>query len=395
MHRHPGVSRVLATALCALGLSACGGGGAATTSAAPVAVTGPTASPAAASNPVQAPPPAPTPSASPTPAPAPTPEAAPSASANINLGSTPMLGVNLSGCEFAADGALCPTPATVDAYFDKGFRAFRIPFRGAQADNEAVVARIKAAADAATARGAYVILDRHDYGATFDPDLASWWAKFITAFPDADRVMIDTMNEPKTGAPYEVDPATGKSYATEVNAGISAFRKAGFRHKLLIEWRGSSGMSRFDKKEPATKACESPACSFDRAGGLKDPLGLTMISGHRYPDADGSGTSATCVSNSSGAQLVSNADEAAAARGLKLWVGEFAFGNHAGVSATCAALGGEFIARMRAMPRTYAGVSWWGGGAHWKDDYLYKIEPAKGTFASAAPSVYLLAITGR
>ncbi|RYF39446.1 MAG: hypothetical protein EOO38_23275, partial [Cytophagaceae bacterium] len=90
------------------------------------------------------------------------------ASRNIALGVAPLTGVNLSGCEFSLDGALCPTAASVRAYLDKGFRAIRIPFRGAQAGIPAVVARIKAAASAATSQGAYVILDRHDYGATFD-----------------------------------------------------------------------------------------------------------------------------------------------------------------------------------------------------------------------------------
>ena len=304
------------------------------------------------------------------------------------------MGVNLSGCEFASNGALCPSPATVDTYIDKGFRVLRIPFRGNQVSDPKVVAKIKAAADAATERGAYVILDKHDYGATFDPVQANWWISFIKNFPDADKIMVDPMNEPNTGAPYQKD-SSGKSYATEVNAGIAAFRKAGFKHKLLIEWRGSSGMSRFDKREKASASCSSPACSFDRAGGLKDPLGLTMISGHRYPDGDGSGTSSTCVTGPTATELVSNTDRAAAPRKLKIWVGEFAFGNNNKVSSTCAALGKGLIARMRYMSSTYVGVSWWGGGPHWKDDYLYKIEPKKGTFLRASPSSYLLLITGR
>jgi endoglucanase len=282
----------------------------------------------------------------------------------------------------------------VNAYIDKGFRALRIPFRGSQVTDPTVVAKLKAAADAATARGAYVILDKHDYGATFDPAQASWWASFIRNFPNADKVMIDTMNEPRTGASYQKD-SSGKSYATQVNAGIAAFRRAGFKHKLLIEWRGSSGMSRFDKKEAAGAVCISPACSFDRAGGLKDPLGLTMVSGHRYPDADSSGTSSTCVTNITGAQMISNTDYAAAARKLKVWIGESAFGNATGLSSACGALAKGMIARMRYMPSTHVGVSWWGGGPGWKETYLYKVEPKKGTFTTAAPSAYLLMLLGR
>lgn len=317
------------------------------------------------------------------------------ASSNVYLGSAPLMGVNLSGCEFVDDGALCPSPSVVNIYVDKGFRAFRIPFRGRQADDPVVIAKMKAAVAAATARGAYVILDRHDYGATFDPTSAAWWTKFIKNFPDATHVMIDTMNEPKVGAPYQRSLISGKSYATEVNAGIAAFRKAGFKHKLLIEWRGSSGMSRFSKSEAADRPCASPACSFDRAGGLKDPIGQTMISGHRYPDPGGSGTSATCVSDRTGAQLIANAAKGAEARGLKIWIGEFAFGSHSAVSKACDVLGKGVIAHMRSMPKTFVGVTWWGGGPGWKESYIYKIEPKKGTFATAAPSRYLLTLTGR
>ncbi|MDX3909774.1 MAG: cellulase family glycosylhydrolase [Sphingobium sp.] len=305
------------------------------------------------------------------------------------------MGVNLSGCEFASDGALCPSPATVNTYIDKGFRAIRLPFRGTQASNPVVVSKMKAAVDAAIKRGVYVILDRHDYGNTFDPKEAGWWGSFIKNFPNTTYVMIDTMNEPRKGASYQADPSTRRSYATEVNAGISAFRKAGYKHKLLIEWRGSSGMVRFDKREASNVACESPACSFDRAGGLKDPLGLTMVSGHRYPDSDGSGTSPVCVPNTTGTKLIWNTDLAAKARGLKVWVGEFAFGNHIKVDPICDALGKDALKRMRSLPETYVGVTWWGGGNGWKEDYLYKIEPRKGTFGTAAPSAYLTTITGR
>lgn len=316
------------------------------------------------------------------------------ASRNINLGSTPILGVNLSGCEFVDNGALCPTPATVRTYLAKGFKAFRLPFRGRQADNPVVIAKIKAAVDAASAEGAYTILDRHDYGATFDPDAATWWGALITNFPDSDHVMIDTMNEPKQGAPYQRD-AAGTSYATQVNAGIAAFRRAGFKHRLLIEWRSWSGMQSFDKHEADGASCRSAACSFDRAGGLKDPLGRTMLSGHRYPDQWGSGTQSACVTNKTGPQLVANAEKAALQRGLKIWIGEFAFGKASGVSVPCKTIGRDLIQHMRSVPAVYAGISWWGGGPAWKESYIYKIEPKKGTFATAADSTYLKMITDR
>jgi endoglucanase len=318
------------------------------------------------------------------------------ASANISFGNAPLMGVNLSGCEFINNGALCPTVASLNEYIDKGFNAFRIPFRGAQAADPAVVKKLVAVATAAAARGAYVILDRHDYGTTFDAAQAAWWVSFAKNFPDTKYVMIDTMNEPSSGASYQPDAKTKKSYASEVNAGIAAFRAAGMKHKLLIEWRGSSGMSRFDKGEAVTKACESPACSFDRSGGLKDPLGLTMVSGHRYFDLDGSGTSGACDKRMPLLRMfISNTDYNVQIRGLKVWVGEMAFGSAKRLDPWCKTVGGAIIERMKSMPDVYAGVTWWGGGAGWKEDYLFKIEPTKGTFKTAARNDYLTMISGR
>lgn len=298
------------------------------------------------------------------------------------------MGVNLSGCEFVDNGALCPTTASINTYIDKGFRAFRIPFRGKQASDPKVIAKIKAAADTAAARGAYVILDRHDYGNTFDVAGANWWVGVMKNFPNTKHVLVDTMNEPKTGRSYDKD-SSGKSYGTDVNDGIAAFRKAGMKHVLLIEWRGWAGLQVFSKNEADSKPCGSAACSLDRAGGLKDPLGRTILSGHRYPDSNGSGTNATCVSNTTAGKLIGNADAAAQARGLKIWIGEFAFGNARGVSGACKAIGADLVKYMRARPKTYVGVSWWGGGNGWKEDYHYKVEPKKGTFASAPASTYL------
>ena len=69
----------------------------------------------------------------------------PTATRNMALAGTPVMGVNLSGCEFALNGALCPTPASERAYLYKGSRAFCLPFRSDQAADPSVVEEIKAA----------------------------------------------------------------------------------------------------------------------------------------------------------------------------------------------------------------------------------------------------------
>lgn len=303
-------------------------------------------------------------------------------------------GVNLSGCEFADSGSLCPTAKSLGEYLDKGFTAFRVPFRGKQATNPAIIAKLVALTNAAAVRGAYVILDRHDYGAPFNAAQVPFWTALLRHFTAHDHIMVDTMNEPKGGRSYQPD-ANGLSFATDVNEGIAAFRAAGHRNTLLIEWKGSSGMGRFAKNEPSRKACESPACSFDRAGGLKDPLGQTMVSGHGYPDGNGSGTSQYCAADKASGAWVSNGINGTRQRGVKVWVGEIAFARHDRLSATCRAVATGTIARFRDNADAVAGVTWWGGGAPWKEDYHYKIEPKKGSFATAPNSPYLELLLGR
>lgn len=52
----------------------------------------------------------------------------------------PRFGVNLAGCSFVGNGALCPTVADVAWYVDKaGFRSIRLPFNGSQMNDPVVL----------------------------------------------------------------------------------------------------------------------------------------------------------------------------------------------------------------------------------------------------------------
>ena len=294
-------------------------------------------------------------------------------------------GVNLSGCEFDAVGTLCPNADDVDWYLGQGFTVVRLPFRGTIAP-----ARLQPIIDRIVAKGGYVILDRHDFNWPSPIAQIAFWNTLAGRYKGEKRVLIDVMNEPKGFN----DPVVGNDFmqwARDSNVILAGLRASGLRNTVLLEWPQYSAAFRFDKKEGSQSACESAACALDRSGGLQDPLNATLLSPHLYFDSGSSGTNGTC-------QPILNLDKArtaAAARGYRLFLGESAFGNATRVPASCAGVGAAALAEIKSYPETWAGVTWWGGGRAWKEDYLFKIEPRKGTRGQVEPSAYLRAITNR
>ncbi len=309
--------------------------------------------------------------------------------ASDNVPGKTQMGVNLSGCNFTEDGVLCPKPADVDWYADAGFEMVRIPFKGEQADDPAIVAQIAATARAAQKRGMTVILDRHDYKWPAPAEQVAFWRRLLARMPSG--VWIDPENEPRGFDDPELTN-DWMQWARDANMLIAGLRQAGLDNVVVLEWPGWSAMFRFDKHERVTptytKPCESAGCALDRSGGLIDPIGRTLLSPHMYFDKGGSGTKADCGTPDVFAAFARYARE----RHLKALVGEAAFGSYRGVSAACRAAGEAAIAAVRANPDVYRGVTWWGGGRGWKSDYVFAIAP-KGH--EDRDSDYVRMLTGR
>ena len=309
--------------------------------------------------------------------------------ASDNVPGKTQMGVNLSGCSFTMNGALCPTPADVDWYADAGFMMVRIPFKGEQAGDPEVVAKIAAAARRARKRGMTVILDRHDYKWPAPEEQVAFWRKLLPQMPEG--MWIDPENEPR-GFDDPVETNNWMQWARDANAIIAGLRRAGLDNVIVLEWPGWSAMYRFDKHERVTpdykKPCDSAGCALDRSGGLIDPAGRTLLSPHMYFDKGSSGTNGKCNPS----EVFSRFAEQARARHLKALVGEVAFGSHRGVNAACRAVGEAAIAAVYANPDVYRGVTWWGGGRAWKSDYPFAIAP-KGH--QDKNSAYVRMLTGR
>lgn len=303
---------------------------------------------------------------------------------------TVLFGANLSGAEASGGDAVRPSLEDWRGYIERHqFQLIRYPFKDDRM-TPARIAELKINVAFAGSKGVPVILDNHTYRWDAPPKSIAFWTGFARNFPDDGSVMIDLVNEPR-GFDDPVMTNDWQQWLRDSNLVIAGLRANGIRHPILLEYPQWSATFRFDKKEPAWKACESAGCAIDRGGGLKDPLGLTFINGHRYFDKGSSGTSKECEAKTSG--FVEFAEQLRR-RGLQGYITETAFGSHYAIPASCVAVGAEARAALLANADVIKGVTYWGGGRVWPEGYLFKIDPPKAVRYTAPASPYLKQIRG-
>lgn len=303
----------------------------------------------------------------------------------------PLFGANLSGAEASGGDAVRPSAEDWRGYIEKhGFGLIRYPFKDDRM-TPARIAELKVHVAYARSKAVPVILDNHTYRWDAPSKSIAFWTSFARNFPDDGSVMLDLVNEPK-GFNDPVLMNDWDQWLRDSNLMIAGLRANGIRHPILLEYPQWSATFRFDKKEGPKKACESAGCAIVRGGGLKDPLGLTFINGHRYFDRGSSGTSNECVDNTSG--FVEFAEQLRR-RGLKAYITESAFASHYGLKASCIAVGAEATAALRANSDVLLGITWWGGGRIWPESYIFKIDPPKAARFTAPTSGYVERLTGR
>lgn len=106
---------------------------------------------------------------------------------------------------------------------------------------------------------------------------------------------------------------------------------------------------------------------------ITDPEDKLVYEFHQYLDSDGSGTSATCVSSTIGAERIADATAWLKANNLKGVIGEFA----GGVNADCESAISGMLDALAADNEYWLGALWWGAGPWW-GDYIYAFEPPTG-----------------
>lgn len=370
----PKLAKALALSLPLLG---CGGGGGGAGSNLVSALP----APAATSAPAPAATPGPALGLATAPAATPAPATAPASASNPGLS---WRGVNLAGAEFGESklpGAygtdyIYPSNASVGYYKAKGMNLIRLPFRWERLQpqlNQAVdpdeLDRLKNFVDAATAEGMSVLLDPHNYArwhgdivgsaAVPDTSFADFWQRLALQFKDNPRVLFGLMNEPNS--------MPSETWVAAANAGIAAIRATGAINVITVPGNGWTGAHSWSQGFYGTPNAQAMLAVTDSGNNL-------VFEVHQYLDADSSGQSATCVSETIGVERLRDFTDWLKTNGKRGMLGEFAGGNND----TCRAAISSMLQYIKDNDSQWAGWVWWAGGPWW-GDYIYTIEPQGNT----------------
>lgn len=219
---------------------------------------------------------------------------------------------------------------------------------------EAVVTHI-------TGKGAYAILDPHNYGRYYSniiTDTAafgSWWATVAAKFADNKLVVFDTNNEY-----HDME----NSLVAELNqAAITAIRGAGATSQyIFVEGNAYTGAWTWVSSG-----------NGDALKDLTDPEDKLIYEMHQYLDSDGSGTSETCVDSTIGATRLAAATAWLKENGKLGVLGETAGANN---DICKTAIKGE-LQYLKDNSDVWVGWLWWAAGPWWAD-YLFSMEPSTG-----------------
>jgi endoglucanase len=268
-----------------------------------------------------------------------------------------------------------PTSAEVDHFTQIGMNVFRLPFlweRLQQQQNAAFDAaeeqRLTSFVSYATNKGAYVIVDPHNYARYYTQVIGSgvpvsafvdFWTKLATLFKDNPRVIFGVMNEPNSMAT--------ELWLQDANAAIAAIRSTGATQLILVPgnaWTGAySWLDNWYGTANGTVML-----------GVNDPLNNYAIEAHQYLDANSSGTDmANCVSSTIGSQRLANFTNWLKQHNLRGFLGEFG----AGTNATCLAAIDDMLTYMDQNPNQWIGWTIWAAGPWWGST-VYSVEPVNG-----------------
>ena len=301
-------------------------------------------------------------------------------------------GVNLAGAEFGATvlpgtygtNYIYPNAAEVDYYMRKGMNTFRLPFRWECLQHAQLSAldadelnRMDTFVKYATAKGAYVIIEPHNFqryypdpnnfqssaqglvgSAVPDAAFADFWSKLASHYKSNSRVIFNLMNEPNT-------MPTAQLVVSE-NAAIAAIRNAGAKNLILVpgnQWTGAWTWCASDNSTEMPK--------------IVDPGANFAFEVHQYMDDDGSGGSEGISNNDPllGVKRISDFTNWLRMHNFKGFLGEFAVANSRIGNAD---VGDEVIENLlkhlEANSDVWLGWTWWAGGPWW-GNYQFTLEP--------------------
>jgi endoglucanase len=348
-------------------------------------------------------------------------------------------GVNLSGAEFGAvptpgnlgaygSAYTYPTAAEVNYYMHKGMNVFRLPFRWERmqptelgALSTAELARMDTFVNYATAQGATVIIEPHNFqryypdpnnfqqsaqglvgSAVPDAALVDFWTKLGGHYKDNGRVIINLMNEPTT-LPTEQLVAT-------TNQVIAGIRSTGATNIIHVPGNAYTGAHSWTQNWYGTPNSVGML-------GVVDPAKNIVFEVHQYFDFNSSGTASSSSTNPQigtasnpnntniGVERLTAFTNWLRTNDLRGFLGEFALPNDRfgdGSKTTGSAVNRPRIADetlnaalnyIAANDDVWEGWAWWGGGPWWNSgSYMFGLGPSNNDYTDPAPSVEAAAL---
>jgi endoglucanase len=292
------------------------------------------------------------------------------------------VGVNFAGAEFNSkripgkvhEDYDYPAGSDVDYFLDRGMNTFRLPFRWERlqlnlgwALEAAELERLDDTVAFITGKGAYVILDPHNYGRYFgkaigSDDLpvsafSSFWAALAARYRDNEWVIFGLMNEPY-GIRSDV-------WRTAVEAAIAEIRATGARNLILVPGTAWTGAHSWTKARDG----DSNAEAF---GTLSDPADNMAFEVHQYMDSDYSGTSSDCQSETIGRETLVKFTQWLRETGHRGFLGEFG----AADNPVCLAALDQMLKYISENSDVWIGWTYWAAGAWW-GDYPFSVQPSE------------------
>ncbi|KAI0445530.1 glycoside hydrolase family 5 protein [Xylaria telfairii] len=297
------------------------------------------------------------------------------------------VGVSEAGAEFGGQNLpgqlgkdyIWPDQNAINTMIGKGMNTFRIPFLMERlipnqltgAIDQAYANGLDQTVNFITGKGAYAIIDPHNYGRYYNNLITdvnafgAWWTTVARRYASNSRVIFDTNNE------FHDEDNT--LVANLNQRAINAIRGAGATSQyIFVEGNSWSGAASWVSSGTA-----------DGMGKLTDPSNKIIYEMHQYLDSDGSGSSATCVSTTIGKERLQAATAWLKANHKKAIIGETA----GGANPQCIAALQGMLGHMADNSDVWAGWLWWGAGPWW-GNYIYGMEPPSGVaYTGVLPSL--------
>lgn len=291
----------------------------------------------------------------------------------------PYRGVNLAGAEFTpgtlpgtkGSSFFWPTVASSQYFIDKGMNTIRLPFLWERLQptlsgsfSSEYWTDLKTAVAGMTGKGAYVIIDPHNYArhngqligtGVSNTQFADLWTKLATEFKSNSKVIFAIMNEPHT--------MSTEAWFSGAQAAINAIRATGATNLILVPGNAWTGAHSWSQTWYGT-------ANSAQALNITDPGNNFAFEVHQYLDSDYSGTNSGCKSTTVGATALQTFTNWLKANNRKGFLGEFAGSN----DNTCATAVDGMLDYMESNSDVWMGWTWWAAGPAW-GDYMFTLEP--------------------